>query len=61
MRGYFFFQIVFKGSLTIPLVTTNAKLILALAIPTDKTITVVNEKRETSLPAPDKASKVLSA
>lgn len=50
--------------LTISLLTRNIRLILKLAIPTSALITVVNEKRETSLlarPAKRKTSKVLLA
>ena len=49
--------------LTISLLTRNIRLILKLAIPTSA-LTVVNEKRETSLlarPAKRKTSKVLLA
>ena len=40
--------------------TTNTRIILALAISTSFIMTVVNEKRETPMPALDKADKFLS-
>ena len=46
--------------LKVHLVTRGTKLILALATPMGVLMTVVDEKKESSLPVPDKTRKVLS-
>ena len=53
-----FLAIAFKKCLIILSVTRSTKLIIALAMPAGVPMTVLNEKRETPLPAPDKASIV---
>ena len=55
---FFSFPSVFKNVLTNK--GKNTRQIIALTITTDVPMTVLNEKRETSLPIPDKTSKVLS-
>ena len=56
----YFLSRVFRNILMIQLLIRNTKLILALAIPTSATITVVNKQRETSLFSSEKTSRVLS-
>ena len=57
----FFFPIVFKNNLIIPLVIRNTRPIIALAIPVGVPMTEVNKKRETPMSGPNKTSQVLSA
>ena len=56
----YFLSRVFRNILMIQLLIRNTRLILALAIPTSATITVVNKQRETPLFASEKTSRVLS-
>lgn len=58
---FLFPTIVFKNNLTIPLLTGNTRVILALAIQVGLTVALVNEQREAALLAPYKTNKVLSA
>ena len=58
---FLFPTIVFKNNLTIPLLTGNTRVILALAIQVGLTVELVNEQREAPLLAPYKTNKVLSA
>ena len=58
---FLFPTIVFKNNLTIPLLTGNTRVILALAIQVGLTVALVNEQREVPLLAPYKTNKVLSA
>lgn len=58
---FLFPTIVFKNNLTIPLLTGNTRVILALAIQVGLTVALVNEQREAALLAPYKTNKVLPA
>ena len=58
---FLFPTIVFKNNLTIPLLTGNTRVILALAIQVGLTVELVNEQREAPLLAPYKTNKVFSA
>ena len=58
---FLFPTIVFKNNLTIPLLTGNTRVILALAIQVGLTVALVNGQREAPLLAPYKTNKVLSA
>lgn len=58
---FLFPTIVFKNNLSIPLLTGNTRVILALAIQVGLTVELVNEQREAPLLAPYKTNKVLSA
>ena len=53
----FFFLIVFKNFLKVPLPTENNKLALALAIPTGATMALVNEVIEATPLSADKSIK----
>ena len=58
---FLFPTIVFKNNLTIPLLTGNTRVLLALAIQVGLTVALVNEQREAALLAPYKTNKVLPA
>ena len=58
---FLFPTMVFKNNLTIPLLTGNTRVILALAIQVGLTVALVNEQREAALLAPYKTNKVLPA
>ena len=57
---FFLFLVIFNNFLTIPVVREKAKVRLALAIPTDAPIILVNEIIDTQLLVALKTIKILS-